>query len=234
MLYQVDGILFYKKDIVYQSGETNEILWTKPYILPDVFQGIAVPKRHMTQKPDNYNGFDNFVDDVNNGRIKSKRNKKKKHGKEFIPTVEIKLPPPEECSNKGGKKKKQHKQPQGGSNMPRGYGRGMITGQDGWGSGRVGSCGGGHLIDRYGRMNAGGDAKHAIYGKGAVSGHCYFGDERDCYYGDGGYGSDYRNRREHTNKQDAYRMSDMQTTLSYNYDYDGGYKSNRGRHYELS
>lgn len=223
---QIDGLLFYKKDVQYKSGETSEVLWTKPYILPDVFEGIAVPKKLMSQKPDTYTDFGSFVDDVNNGKIKNKKSKKKK-SKPFNPAVQLSLPPPEEPSNKGGNKKKnKQKQTQGrgeGFNAP-GYGRGMIAGQE------RGARGRGRSMDGYARLLAGGEGGRAVYGKGKVSGFSYFGDERDYYYTDVGYGSDMRARR--GNIQDPYRMSDMQGALSC-YDYDGGRKSSRGRNYQL-
>ncbi|XP_053405352.1 uncharacterized protein LOC123523052 [Mercenaria mercenaria] len=229
--FEVDGILFYKKDVKYKSNETDEVLWIKPYILPDVFEGIAVPSKLMSQKPDTYTDFNSFIDDVEHGRIKSKKNKKKK-SKGFNPSVKLNLPPPEEPVNKGGnKKKKKQGQPQG-SNMGRGYGRGMITGQDGPYSGRGVRGRGGKQEDSYGRLLAGGDRGQAIYGKGALSGYSYYGDERDYYYPDAGYGSDVRGRRERGKQRDPYGMADMESALSY-YNYDGGRNSNRGRHYQL-
>lgn len=228
--FEVDGILFYKKDIQYKSGETDEVLWIKPYILPDVFEGIAVPKKLMSEKPNTYTDFESFVDDVSSGKIKSIKNKQKKKSKPFNPSVKLNLPPPEEPVNKeSNKKKKKQNQPQGQgwNNRGPGNGRERIASRGRPGSGRGG---GGRGMDNYARLLAGKEGGRAVYGKGTVSGFNYYGDDRDLYYSDQGYGSDMRGKRERGYKQDTYRMADMQAALSY-YDFESGQKSSRGRPY---
>lgn len=236
--FDVDGILFFKKDVKYQSGETDEVLWSKPYILPDVFDGIAVPKKLMSQKPDTYTTFESFVDDVRNGKIRNKKNKKKK-SKEFVPTVQIILPPPVESSKEGKKKNKKKKQvqqqvaPQGqygqiGSQGGPGYRRGMILDQLGRGFNPGGQSRGGNS-DSYSRLLSGGEAGRQIYGQGSVTGYPYYGDDNDYYYGNPGYGS--KNRRDMGSRQDAFRMDEMHNALSY-YD-NSGRKPGHGRHYRL-
>lgn len=53
---QVDGILFYNKRAVYIPGESKDVLWLKPYMLPEVFS-VGVPPNYST-KPPNYVSFD--------------------------------------------------------------------------------------------------------------------------------------------------------------------------------
>lgn len=223
ILFQVDGILFFKKDTPYVSEESDEVLWLKPYMLPDVFDGVSVPKPMMSQKPSSYTDFPSFVDDVKNGRIKNKKNKKKV--KAFVPNIKLKLPPPQERHiSQGGKKNKG--KPQGS-----GWGGGQSEAVNrGGGVGRPYAGG-----DNYAKLLAGSGRQvgaSSPYGKGAVTGYPYYGDEHDYYFPNEGYGAG-RPRR----SQDPFRMGDMQSALGY-YDYGYGRARGRGktqqqRYYEL-
>ncbi|XP_060596088.1 snurportin-1-like [Ruditapes philippinarum] len=168
--FEIDGLLFFKKDIKYRSESTSDILWIKPYILPDVFEGIAVPKRLMAEKPDTYTDFNTFIDDVEHGRIKI------------------------EPASKGGKKnKKKQTQSQG-----QGYGQGANKNRPVYRESQAVKGSGGEQNSSYSQLLAGGEQGHgqAIYGKGKFTGHSYYGDERDYYYPDPGYRSDMRARRD--------------------------------------
>lgn len=223
--FQVDGVLFFKKDTPYVSGPTDEVLWIKPYILPDVFDGVSVPKSMMDQKPNNYTDFAGFVDDVNNGRIKSKKNKKKKVNKEFVPEVHLQLPPPME------KQVKEKKKGKGGNQQGKGRGRGGDTRKGQYG-GNVGQAQGDRMRDNYSRMHA--RANHGPYGEGAVTGYDYYGDERDFYYPGDTYG--YEGRTRPGKQKDPFRMSEMQAALSF-YENRNRRNPSRGgsqsRHYQL-
>lgn len=236
--FEVDGLLFFKKDVLYKSEETDEALWIKPYMLPDVFESIAVPKTLMSQKPDTYTTFEAFVDDVQNGRIKNKKSKKKK-SKAFIPKVELELPPLMESSsssstgkNKKGKKKQEQNQEisqeQYGEQLQTGYVRGIRQGQ----GGRRFNSGGrrrGNNFDSYGRiLSPGGDRGRRIYGQGMVTGYPYYGDTLDYYYG-AGYGS--KNRRDVESRGDSFRMTEMREALIYHEP--PSRKPGRGRQHHL-
>lgn len=251
--FEVDGILFYKKDTVYHSGGTENVKWIKPYMLPDIFPDIAVPKSMMLEKPDNYKDFETFKDDVQNGRIKEKKNKKKKANKEFVPNVKIN-PPPERVTKRSNKNKKNNTQQQsyfgreedfhhhgcGRGIIARdqdegfhhhGYSRGIIArDQDYVGANFVKGHGKAYGDNYSGMLARTGDAfTRPIYGKGSVLGCTYYGDDRDYYYPDyqnPGCGRDNSGRL--GTQQDSFRMSEMQSALSFN-TYDAGSKKQWAR-----
>lgn len=235
--FQVDGLLFYKRDVNYSSGVNDQILWIKPYMLPDLFESIAVPKKYMSQKPDTYKNFESFVDDVNDGKIKTKRNKKKKSSrkKEFVPDVELVLPPNEECSKKGDNKQKKQKNKRGNQNGQNVQSSGYR--QYGQSSARVSRSRGavmnnyGRLLAHHGNPGGRGEVDRAIYGKGSLTGYPYYGDDRDFYYPNTSYGVESRGRRDRGRNKDSFQMSEMEAALSY-YD-NGNPKSNRGKQYHL-
>ena len=152
-----------------------------------------------------------------------KYGKKKKKSKGFNPTVQLNLPPQGEPVPKGGNKKKNRQrqsQGQGGGNKGRGSGRGA-------------AYAGGNQDNSYGRLLAGGDRGYAVYGKGRISGHSYYGDERDYYYPDyAAYGNDGRGGRDRRNNRDPYGMSDMEAALSY-YNYDNAPRSKGVKQYQM-
>ena len=51
---QIDGILFYKKSAPYTSGQTENVLWTKSYMLPEIFPGVIVPSILLKRKPPDF------------------------------------------------------------------------------------------------------------------------------------------------------------------------------------
>ena len=154
----MDGLLFYKKSIPYTSGPTDEVLWTKPYMLPDIFEGLALSQTLMDSKPDGYSTFEKFVEDVQAGRdpIKAPKKKKKKgKGQQEIiqppkgawfPQRPLNLPPPppkqqepaRPVSGRGRpwRKVKQWSYYGPGTERPRVYGRGKVTGQNYYGDGQ--------------------------------------------------------------------------------------------------
>ncbi|KAL4227737.1 hypothetical protein ACF0H5_013173 [Mactra antiquata] len=231
--FDVDGLLFYNKEVQYSSGENDLIRWMKPYMLPDLFEGISVPKKLMSQMPDTYKDFESFVDDVNHGLIKNKKNKKKNNSKKkFVPDVKLDLPPQIECHSKGDNKSgKKNKNKGGNQGKQNGSSHNMGRGSAITGRGR-----GGHAVgDNYGRLLSqhGGrsDMDRTVYGKGSVTGYSYYGDNRDYYFSKSNYGTDPRGRRDRTRNVDPYQMSDMDAALPY-YD-NSNRKSARGRQYQL-
>ncbi|XP_022334517.2 uncharacterized protein LOC111131337 [Crassostrea virginica] len=52
--YGIDGILFYKKSAPYTSGQTENVLWTKSYMLPEIFPGVIVPSILLKRKPPDF------------------------------------------------------------------------------------------------------------------------------------------------------------------------------------
>ncbi|XP_061166718.1 uncharacterized protein LOC133175617 [Saccostrea echinata] len=49
--YDVDGVLFYKKSSAYIPGQTEDVLWIKPYMLPEVMSDVIVPSHLLKRKP---------------------------------------------------------------------------------------------------------------------------------------------------------------------------------------
>ena len=217
-VFQVDGILFFKKDTPYVLSVTDEVLWIKPYMLPDVFDGVSVPKDLMNQKPASYRDFESFVDDVSHGRVKSQK-KKKKVNKPFVPNVKLDLPPPVERPVKGGKKRGRV-----GQQGVRGRGRGRDGDGDRGNQRKVGIGDVDGRGDNYSRMLQG--AGRDSYGKGTVSGYDYYGDQSDYYYPNDMYGYDRINTP--GNQRDPFRMSDMQSALEF-YNHPQHYRRGQGR-----
>ena len=160
----MDGLLFYKKSIPYTSGATDEVLWTKPFMLPDIFEGLALSEVLLNSKPDGYTTFEKFVEDVQAGRepIKAPKKKKKKGkgAQEIIqpprgawyPQRPLNLPPPP--------KQQEPEQLPAGQKKPRGRGRRLKQ----W--------------SYYGP----GTERPRVYGRGKVTGQNYYGDGKDVYY----------------------------------------------------
>ncbi|WAQ99912.1 SPN1-like protein [Mya arenaria] len=172
---------------VWQSRfETDEVRWIKPYMLPEVFNNMAIPNSLLTEAPADYRGYASFLEDVDNGRVKTKKNKnfkKSKQKKEFVPRVELKLPPPQEKPKKDDTKtKKQNKRGGGQAGRWRGGGSGQPHSH-------FKAYSGG---DNYSRVPYSGGDNRGAFGQGTRSGHDYYGDERDYYYPEQEYGPDYR------------------------------------------
>ncbi|XP_058793883.1 snurportin-1 [Phymastichus coffea] len=55
----LDGLLFYHKEVHYTSGKTPLVVWLKPYMLPEVL-GMNVPAPY-DEKPNNYINFEHHV-----------------------------------------------------------------------------------------------------------------------------------------------------------------------------
>lgn len=154
--FEMDGLLFYKKGIPYTSGVSEEVLWTKPFMLPDIFEGLALSEVLLNSKPDGYTTFEKFVEDVQAGRepIKAQKKKKKKKGAQEIiqppkgawfPQRPLSLPPPpkqpetvqqQAKQQKGRRRVKQWSYYGPGTERPRVYGRGKVTGQNYYGDGK--------------------------------------------------------------------------------------------------
>lgn len=47
-------MLFFKRNAPYKAGATENVLWLKPYMLPDFFSGVDVPKELLDRRPHNY------------------------------------------------------------------------------------------------------------------------------------------------------------------------------------
>jgi len=205
-------VLFYKRDIPYTSGETDDVQWIKPFMLPDVFNNMAVPNAMLAERPSNYTNYTAFLDDVDQGKYKPKKNKIfKKKKSEFVPKVELKLPPPKPKPVKEEKKK-----PAGRGQGNKGQGQSLRGHGGGQGRGS-GSRGVGAVGDGYGgpRPYSGGDnigpGNRRMFGRGVVSGKGYYGDNKDFYYA----GHDYSYEYDHWGwgRPNPFRMSELQSAL---------------------
>lgn len=193
--FEIDGFLFYKKSIPYTSGVTGEILWTKPFILPDIFEGLALSQKLIDAKPEGYTTFEKFVEDVQEGRdpIKAPKKKKKVKSGPFLPQRPLNLPaPPKQEEPKQGQKgkgrgRKVKQYSYYGPGTERVYGRGRATGQNYYGDGR----------DVYYPPNS-----RYLYGQGSAV----------------GYGSTGR-KLSGKKQQQMFAMGDMEAALPY-LDYD--------------
>jgi snurportin-1 len=72
---ELDGFLFYHKEGSYTSGETPLVLWTFPFMIPELFEHIR-PNDFYQIKPANYTNYLDYIADFN-----AKLEKKKNRGK---------------------------------------------------------------------------------------------------------------------------------------------------------
>ncbi|XP_052276684.1 uncharacterized protein LOC127875954 isoform X2 [Dreissena polymorpha] len=204
--FEIDGLLFYKRDTPYLTGETQEVLWMKPYMLPEVFDGVVVPHALTAKKPASYSDFTTFLHQLDSGLIKPQKNNffKKKTGnsKAFVPKVELKLPPPLPKVEKQEKKK-----------ITKGPGKNGPQPQ----KGQSGNHGNPKIVQQnYQGFDQSGPKRP--FGRGSLSGHSYFGDESDYYYPSDDFRyQEYRGRRD--GGGDAFRMAELHAAIAY-YDYD--------------
>lgn len=192
-------------------------MWTKPFILPDIFEGLALSKKLMDTKPEGYTTFEKFVEDIQDGKdplkVSKKKKKKKEKGGPFLPQRELNLPPPQ-----------WKQEPQQQPNQGQGKGRGK-------------------KVKQYSYYGPG--TERRVYGQGKATGLSYYGDGRDVYYPPGaqyqyGRGGNYRgqgrgNQRQMQDgsttygstgrkltggvlQQEMFSMGDMQAALAY-YEY---------------
>ncbi|CAH8549526.1 unnamed protein product [Schistosoma margrebowiei] len=59
--YEIDGVLFYHKDVNYEPGATPLVSWLKPYMLPEWFPDINYHSDFMKDIPDDYTGYINGI-----------------------------------------------------------------------------------------------------------------------------------------------------------------------------
>ena len=216
-------------------------------MLPDIFEGLALTKKLMDSKPDGYTTFEKFVDDIQNGRdpIKAPKKKKKKakagqeaiqqQGGAWFPQRPLNLPEPEmkqEPVQPPVRQQKQKKVRQWsyygpGTERPRVYGRGKITGQNYYGDGRDvyyppnyqhGGGRGGRNFRGQGQGRGNQRQMHEGPGSGAGAG-----------FGPVGYGSTGRKVSGGVLQQEAFSMGDMQAALAY-YNYDQQQQRRRPLH----
>lgn len=212
---QIDGLLFYKRDTPYLTGETHEVLWLKPYMLPDVFDSVVVPNALMAKRPASYTDFTAFLHQLDGGLIKPQKNNffKKKSGKStskaFIPKVELKLPPPLPKVEPVKEKKKQTKGPVNKGPQP-----------------QRGQSGNPKMVQQnYQGFDPSGPKRP--FGRGSLSGHSYYGDDSDYYYPSDDFRyQEYRGHRD--GGGDAFRMAELHAAIAF-YDFDRTTQSPRAR-----
>lgn len=84
----LDGLLFYHKEVHYTSGKTPLVVWLKPYMLPEVL-GMNVPAPY-DEKPSSYIDFEHHVLKViqqEKERIEKKQQKDKRYCLIFPPII---------------------------------------------------------------------------------------------------------------------------------------------------
>ncbi|KAK4471219.1 hypothetical protein MN116_004667 [Schistosoma mekongi] len=59
--YEIDGVLFYHKDVNYEPGATPLVSWLKPYMLPEWFPNINYHSDFLKDIPDDYTDYLNEI-----------------------------------------------------------------------------------------------------------------------------------------------------------------------------
>ena len=91
-------MLFYHKESVYQAGINPQVLWIKPFMIPEALS-ILVPNSYLAEKPDSYTGFASYAKQKNEEQEKEVAEKEKAQVKEQQPKKEKKS----QNKKKGGK-----------------------------------------------------------------------------------------------------------------------------------
>lgn len=60
---KLDGLLFYHKESLYKSGKTPLVLWLFPFMVPEVLNLHSVHDGYMSQKPNYYQGYQQYIAD---------------------------------------------------------------------------------------------------------------------------------------------------------------------------
>lgn len=101
---KLDGLLFYHKESMYNSGKTPLVLWLFPFMVPEVLNLRSVHDAYLSQKPNYYEGYQKYIADFEAKQVKKdlqrmqKKDQKKMDVQECIgpSTVESKEEEPEE------------------------------------------------------------------------------------------------------------------------------------------
>lgn len=60
---KLDGLLFYHKESLYNSGKTPLVLWLFPFMVPEVLNLHSVHDSYLSQKPNYYEGYQKYIAD---------------------------------------------------------------------------------------------------------------------------------------------------------------------------
>ncbi|KAG5669228.1 hypothetical protein PVAND_017120 [Polypedilum vanderplanki] len=82
----LDGFLFYHKDLLYEKGENNRVLWLFPYMVDEVFAMFRVHKDYSLYKPINYTNYLEYIEKFNEKQKKKQKMKNKRKSKETTET----------------------------------------------------------------------------------------------------------------------------------------------------
>uniref|UniRef100_A0A336LV04 Snurportin-1 n=1 Tax=Culicoides sonorensis TaxID=179676 RepID=A0A336LV04_CULSO len=75
---KLDGLLFYHKESLYNSGRTPLVLWLFPFMVPEVLGVRSVHDQYMSQKPNYYQGYKKYIEDFDAKNEKKALLKKQK------------------------------------------------------------------------------------------------------------------------------------------------------------
>ena len=79
----LDGILLYNREAIYESGETKEVKWIKAFMAPEVMGGIHISENLLKQKPSDYKGIQDYVQIFNKEAQERKRKEAEKKKKKI-------------------------------------------------------------------------------------------------------------------------------------------------------
>jgi len=105
----LDGILLYHRDAIYQSGETSEVQWIKPFMAPEVMGGIHISENLLNQRPADYQGIQVYVEQFYKEQQERKR-KEAEERKKKIEFVDMMVKMRAEMSTSMRMQKKEHEQ----------------------------------------------------------------------------------------------------------------------------
>jgi hypothetical protein len=191
--------LFYKKASAYVSGQNDEVLWTKPYMLPEVFPDIIVPSHLMKRKPPEFD-YQKHLEKIANQKKKeadqpkSQRKRKTFNIDKLVDDISriyisqqekagVTLTPQEIQISKRLNQTSQIAPRQQGKGRGRNVGD-YVTSNQRWGKGQENYSA---LKQNENITYYGDDFSYDVYCSSSYYGdYCYYGEDQD-YYGDEGY-----------------------------------------------
>lgn len=81
----LDGILLYHREAIYQSGETSEVKWMKAFMVPEVMGEINISEHLLNQAPADYQGIQVYVEKF----YREQQDRKRKEAEERKKKIEF-------------------------------------------------------------------------------------------------------------------------------------------------
>lgn len=84
----IDGVLFYHSEVSYLSQVTPLVGWLKVYMLPEVL-GIPIHSDYLSQKPETYTNFLEYVQNFD--KLERKRHRRTKNKRVDVEMIDLDL-----------------------------------------------------------------------------------------------------------------------------------------------